>query len=129
MFFFKNPPAAVAGMSYVDRGNLASYDFTEATLTEDGNWYDMDLSAIVGAGVRLVLLKVDIVNTAAGQPGNLRTKGYTGNANIVTFFSVANNVHLCGDRWVLTDANGVIEYVFNATTWSQINIGVRGWFV
>lgn len=115
--------------NYIDRGNLAAEDFTEASLTEDGSWYDLDLSSIVGAGIRLVLLKIIIQNTAAEKPCYFRTKGYTGGANVSNFYSQAANAISASDRWVLTDSSGFIQYYFDASTWTSINITVRGWCV
>jgi len=113
--------------NYTDRGDLANYDFTEATLTIDGAWHDMDLSSIVGAGVRLVLLRVIINNTSIGEPANFRTKGYSGAANRATLRIQEAGYVYDTDMWILTDASGIIEYLFSNTTWTSIDITVRGW--
>ncbi len=122
--------AGAAGtFNYTDRGNLANYDFNKDTLIEDGAWHDMDLASIVGAGIRLVLLKVVVGHTTVGEPGNLRTKGYTGSANVAVIRAQEAGYDNISDMWVLTDASGVIQYMFSNTTWAKIDIAVRGWCV
>lgn len=67
------------GESFVDRGDPASPDFTEADLTLDGSWNSLDLSAIIPSDAVLVLVHgymedtVDTDNIHFREPGNSNT--------------------------------------------------------
>lgn len=118
-----------AGVKWTDRGDVADSDYENGDLTKDAQYHDMDLSSIVGAGKRLVLLRVGMAEDAGGKKCRFRTKGFSHNYNLSTRYTQVANKTVDGDVWVETDANGVIEYLFDAATWTIIYIIVRGWFV
>lgn len=123
MFFL-----GAAGIQFVDRGSLDVDDFVKEDLTEDGNWHDMDLSGIVGAGRRLVQIYAQCNTDGSPYYAGFRTKGHTGTQNRYLEYNVVGAKTMCFDTWIYTDANGFVQYRFQPTTWTIINIAIRGWF-
>jgi len=63
---------------FVRRVSQADYDWTDITLVEDGNWRELDCSAIVPAGAKAILFQVQIRNSAIDKRLRLR---YPSDAN------------------------------------------------
>jgi len=124
-----NRQSGNSGMQYVDRGDVAAYDFAMGDLTIDGNWYDLDLSSIIPANVALVLLYVDCQENSGYKYYQLRTKGYLNGINIEYRRSIAANKNEFQTLLLVPDSNRFIEYMIESATWSLFNIVIRGWFV
>lgn len=124
MFF----SSGAKGISWHDRGNVATYDYQSADLTKDGAWHDMDISAIVGKGQKLVCIRGYINDNAGGKRAQFRTNGNAQDINVSARRTQVANKTYETDIWVYTDANGVIEYDFDVATWNAITLLVRGWF-
>ena len=119
---------AVSG-TYVDRGDPAAYDYTQATLTTDGTWRDLDLSGIVPAGAKAVSINLLLADDVAGSFFALRKNGNT-NAFLQTPFYIQVVGRLSGHTvTVACDTNRVIEYFASNLTWSTITIVVNGWWI
>lgn len=113
---------------YHDRGDPAAHDYTQATLTTDGSWNNLDLSGIVPAGAKTVLLRVILRDGAIGQSLAFRKNG---NANTVNAAEVVNqvaNINLDTDVMVSCDTDRVIEYNGSNVVWDVIRMTVRGWW-
>lgn len=121
--------AAIAAMGYVDRGDPDIMDFQSGELEKDGNWYTMDLSAIVGAARRLVHLKLEIGDSAGGKHVKFRTNGNTYTNNVAHRMTVTAGTPCQHDVWVYTDDAGKIEYSISSATWIFVNIFVKGWWL
>lgn len=124
--------AAIAGLSfdeYTDRGDPAAADFDQDDLTMDNTWNDLDLSGKggMGTGVKLVLLSVYVVDDAASTRILFRENGNSNASNSDGIRSQVANVANSGHVWVLTDGDGVIEYISTAAI-GTINITICGWF-
>jgi len=126
---------AVSGTDYlapgafVNRGDPAAVDFAVGDLTTDATYRDLDLSAIVPAGAKAVVLRVGINDDVAGSAVIFRRNGNTNtivNANLNT--QVAN-LGIAATMIVACDENRVIEYWATSTTWTAIAITVAGWFL
>lgn len=115
---------------YVDRGDPASFDRTLNDWTVDTAWHDWDLSAIVGAGSRLVVIAFDCRNTANWNNWYFRKNGNSNAINVDGVHVAISNVHYTGTFMVETDSSGVVEYLLdNDSTWNVLNACVRGWWV
>ena len=116
------------GVRMVDRGDASANDFDQTTLTLDGTYRDLDLSAIVGPAAygRLVWLKVRYGNATAVEI-NIRTNGNSNTANIGGSRAVAAGGNTLQDVFVFLDSAGIIEYNGGAATAAVIT--VRGWQV
>lgn len=113
---------------YVDKGDLAAWDYQIGDFTVGSGWHTLDISAKVGAAERLVLLRMQIKSAAGGKEMRLRTNGNSNEFNMQSMFTHDNTLYYRDDVWVKTDANGVIEYWIISTTWNTINMSVRGYF-
>ncbi|NIP22616.1 MAG: hypothetical protein GWN55_00370 [Phycisphaerae bacterium] len=120
---------SVGQSGYVDRGDPSAYDWTHADLTEDGTWRDLDLSSIIPETAKLVHLRVIVQDDAASSSLALRENGnsnlHNGNAVRTQAPDIVNE----GEVLVKPDKNRKIEYNATNTTWTLINIVVRGWFL
>lgn len=111
----------------VDRGDPSGYDFT--SFTTDANWHDLDLSSVVPAGAKLVLLHVWVVDGSVGSGIVFRKNGNSNSYN-ESFVSVqAATVTAFASIWVFCDANRVIEYLASNITFTSISVVVGGWIL
>jgi len=115
--------------AYVDRGDPAAIDFNLGDLITDSDWHDLDLSAIVPAGAKAVILRVDIMNSSAMSELQLRKNGNSNTQNTSKISTQANNIVFCSDMTVALDANRVIEYEAFPFGWSAITMNVKGWWL
>jgi hypothetical protein len=115
-------------VNYVDRGDPSTADVTSASLTLDGTWKTVspiDLSSIVTAGAKSVLIEVGLSNAAAAtylafrKPGNTYYNGwiYTQVAGVACYTQLI--IPLTSTR--------TLEYQGSAG--STISIFVRGWWI
>jgi hypothetical protein len=115
---------------YEDRGDPGSWDYTAASFTTDGTWRDLDISGIVGTGLRFVHLMISLVDDAAGSTFSIRENGNSNAYNIGAIATQVANIRIYdSDMWVHTDSSGVIEYKGDNLTFSSIDVLVRGWWV
>ncbi len=111
----------------IDYGDSSSAGWDLTALTTDGAWHDLDLSSIVPAGAKFVLMKIYVQDDAAGSYVQLRKNGNTEIFNAFTCRTqVANQVNE-QDGWVACDTNRVIEYRTANLTYTAIYLRVRGW--
>jgi len=122
--FFKR----YAGTRWYDRGDVAVYDYTTATLTADGAWHNLDISAIVGTAKRLVLINTYLKDNAGGKTMSLRTNGYTNGINIEQCGTVVADKTCSRNVWLYTDENGIIQYNIEVATWANTDLAIRGYF-
>jgi hypothetical protein len=114
--------------SFVDRGDPAVVDYDQTSLTSDGNYHDLDLSVIVPAGAKAVLLAVYYKHATPGSYIRLRKNGYTNANNAATLVAQVNGVFAIGDFIISCDENRFIEYACTAGT-VETDIIVKGWFI
>lgn len=130
MFFYVPPsiPEPEPSLTWTDRGNKDGDDFAIGDFTLDTTYNELDLSAIIGAGVKLVLLHFLIRNTDGYKGLRIRTAGNTKDANIDGQRTHTASESYDESMWVYTDADGVIEYMAEAGNWDIFTCTVRGWF-
>ena len=127
-----NPADLLAAIAAIprtaDRGDAAAADFTEATLTADNAFHDLDLSAIIPAGTPAVLLAVEYTSTSASQSIVFRKKGNTHAINEGELTTQVATKKVAADILVACDANRKIQYLItDPVPPTAINITVRGW--
>lgn len=113
--------------NYTDHGDVAAYDKTLGDFVCNSTWYELDLSGIVGAANRLVLISLQIEADSPGKEFGLRTNGYSNNFNRTILRTQVADVLFRGDVWVYTDASGKLQYIAVTANWTTINLAVRGW--
>lgn len=114
---------------YIDRGVAANPDFTQATLTTDETWNELDLSSIVGAGATFAYIKLSITDATPDLFFGIRKKGV---GTTHTIFAVRNqvaNIAIFAYAFVPLDENLKAEYMGTNTTFDAIAITVCGWLV
>lgn len=114
-------------MRYVDRGDLAATDYTQAAFTQDNTWRDLDISAIVGAKSALVHLRVTITDSATETLMRFRENGNANVPNSTRLGTQVINISKSGDCFVMTDSAGVLEYLVSSAC-NAISVSVAGWF-
>lgn len=114
---------------FIDRGDPSAADFTQATLTTDATWRDLDLSSIIPESAVAVLLAVDIRDDAVGSSLLFRKNGNANNKTISGLNTQVLNVTLYSDCVVFCDTARIIEYYGANVTFTAINITVKGWWI
>ena len=116
------------GIQYIDRGDVAAVDYNVTTLTADDNWHDMDISSIVGATRKLVLIISDLKDNAGGKVMLMRTKGNVNEVNIAPCGTIKADKTCSRNMFLYTDDNGFVQYKIKSGVWTTINLTIRGWF-
>ena len=111
-----------------DRGDSSGTDYTHANLTEDGTWRDLDLSSIVSAGAKAVLMTVYCSAPAAGWSLQFRENGNSNAANVAFISTQVADIVIYDCLIVACDTNRVIEYNATNGAWNSIGIYIRGWW-
>jgi hypothetical protein len=114
---------------FADIGDVGSYAFQVGDLTTDGAYHDLDFSALpwVPYGATRVFLTVTVQDDAAGSTITFRKNGNSNEVNNAPCTTQVANVPISYDIEVSLDANRKAEYKATNTTWTTINIAVRGW--
>lgn len=116
------------GLCFVDRGDPATRDFTTANFTADDLWHDLDLSAIVPALAKAVLIYTSTRDNIAGQRIIFRKNGNTNSQAIAVNREKVANLYNEEDQIVACDANRIIEYRASNVVWTTLYLTVKGWW-
>ncbi|MCK5616725.1 hypothetical protein KAR91_83460 [Candidatus Pacearchaeota archaeon] len=115
--------------SFVDRGVAGDYDFDKGDLTEDGNWHNLDLSSIVPAGAKAVLIRGVVEDNLIGIEFLLRSHETPSTHNVSAILTQVAFVGMALDMIVHLDSNRIVEYKATNTIWSEIGLTVGGWWL
>ena len=113
----------------MDRGDPAAADFAIGDFTKDNAWHTLDLSGIVGTGLKLVLLRFLLRATAAGAYIWLRKNGMSNTKNVAICYIPIANQFDAPSELINTDLGGCIEYKISDTLDTTLDLTVGGWFV
>lgn len=118
------------GHVYVDRGDKATgYDFTEADLTLDATWRDIDFSSVVPVGAVAVVMWVAGRASAATRVFQFRKKGNAGAVIVAPLRTQVANQY-CDMDSVLVPLDGDRKAQYNGhADLTNVLINVRGWFI
>lgn len=114
---------------YVDRGDPASLDWDKNDLTLDGSYIDLDCSGIVPPGAKFIAFRVYLINTANSQGFILKKNGNSNGYNIRSFYTTAANSPYEGFAIIPCDDGRVVEYLGQASTWTNCDIVIMGWII
>ena len=117
------------GDIFTDRGNVASADFSAGDLTKDGAWHDLDLSGIIPAGTKRVMLRVQIIALATIGVMKVKTKGNAQDVNVDIASMETNGFPENTTLLVVPDADGIVEYWMTNVTYITVLVTVAGWTV
>jgi len=113
---------------FVDRGDPTAYDYAKEDLTIDGAWHDLNLSALVPAGAKAVLLIGHLEGAAVDWKINFRKKGNTNEVNHCDMETIRAGVTRHRSSIVALDANRVIQYNADNQAWTALDLAIRGWW-
>lgn len=132
-------PSTTAGLmagnspvgAYIDRGDVSEPDLNRSLITQDGNWYDWNISSIVPVGTKSVILNMYGYDNAAGTWIMFRKNGYTTNTNnIGGMVCPVANVFNLNQATIPVDENRIIEYrSASGRSWDDLRITIIGWFI
>lgn len=115
---------------FVDRGDPSGGDFNAASYTKDGAFHDLDLSSIVPAGAKAVLMRIYFKSDTVGVQLIFRKKGNANTFNISSVFVQVANTFIGYDLVVPCSTARVIQYNVSASgTWANIDTVVGGWWL
>lgn len=120
--------ASIGDGQFVDRGDPAAYDWTEADLTLNGNWHDLDCSGVAPAGATAILFNAIIEDDAANSVFKMRENGAS---NEINAGAVRTQVaDLPNDKTFIIACNyaQIVEYWATNVTWTSIDLVVSGWW-
>lgn len=115
--------------SFVDRGDPATPDWTEAAFTEDSYWHDLDCSGIVPAGAKAVLFSMWMRNSFVNKDFWLREKGNTGLYNMSMERTRVSNIWIFTDLSCPCDSDRFCSYRFAAGGVWTCRLTVKGWWL
>lgn len=122
------PAPAPAPVSYNDRGDPASWDFSKTAFTADGAWHVLDLSSIVPEGATVIHLGIGAVIAYSNSYIQFRKKGNINDINKKVIVILFGNKEYYEEAWVACGTDRKIEYWMSNRTWVQLDVMVRGWF-
>ncbi|MBA7611862.1 hypothetical protein ES703_19093 [subsurface metagenome] len=114
---------------YIDRGDPAAVDYTDATLTRNAAWHELDLSAIVPAGAKAVSLNLKFRSNLVSLEGWFRKNGNANTAAIAGVETAVAGVNVYGDLTVALDSDRKINYLFGAGGLDVISLTIKGWWL
>lgn len=114
--------------SYEDRGDPSAYDKTLTDFTTDNSWHDLDLSSVVGAQAKAIHMRIVVTDNAAGSFVQFRKKGNSNTYNCALIYTQVADQELHNEVIVACDKNQKIQYRTTNTTFTTINLVVKGWY-
>ena len=120
--------AQTGRVGLTDRGDFGAYDWSiGAGLTADGAYHELDMSAIVPAGARAVLLRFSLADNLASQRVYLRSADNTGTLNVAITRTQVANVIYDGTKTLPCSADRKIDYKIT-TGIDTFYLGVMSWW-
>ena len=119
----------VAGANFVDRGNFANPDYLYTDLTIDAAWHDLDLSGIIPAGAKAVLVRIEMTKSSGTGYALFKTKGNANDGNASVPYQSVSGATVQWDCWFIPDGDGVVSYLIGTATYSILSLFIRGWLI
>lgn len=127
---FRGFPSSNVGLTFYDRGDVAADDFALANFTADGNAHDLDLSAIIPAGTKLVVLRLVATGGTLDRYAKFYKKGYVNGLNEGAYLNIHTTGHFIflNGSTIVPDANRKISYKTTLASPDQLFVTVIGWW-
>lgn len=116
-------------LEYVDSGDPSGYDIALGSLTTDGTWNELDLSAAVPAGATVIHIMLNVQAQTAGAYFLVRKAGNSNARNLDGFTCPGAGSSYYTSVIVACDGDRKIEYMASNVTWDMISGVVRGWLI
>jgi len=118
------------GIHFLAKAEQQSYDFTLNDFTRDDQYHDLDLSSLIPAGTKAVLLWGAYKSDTADCECRLVQYGHTGTYRKVLRHQHVVNIGQDIDCLMPVDSNRKIKYAFSSVpTYVYINLSVVAYFV
>jgi len=113
-----------------DRGEPATPDFTESTLTGDGMPHDLDLSGIVPAGAKVIILRCGLSAVIPNANFTVCKESGLNPINMDAVFAQVNGVQEFRTLWTFCQINRHIGYqaTFDPLT-DFLAVSVAAWIL
>ncbi|RLC33997.1 hypothetical protein DRH14_03915, partial [Candidatus Shapirobacteria bacterium] len=120
---------AVAGVKYIDRGEVSGWDFDVSAFTRDNNWHELDLSSILPleAAGQLVHLRVQCTDNTQGTSVFLAHPDSDNGWNIAAIYNNVTSKAHSHDIHIRCNKNRKIVYKISSD-FDYVNLIVRRWF-
>lgn len=115
-------------LKYVDRGDLDAYDFVTGNFTFNNAWHALDLSSIIPASTKLVMLNVDCSQLLGAALMQFSTNGADSDKNVFSINSYAITQVISNAIPIVPTLNRTIYYKGTACEWPVMNVNITGWF-
>jgi len=115
--------------SFIDRGDPTVTDFLTGAFLMDGAPHDLDLSGIVPAGAKAVLLTLRVRDSTIGVSVRLRKNGNVNEINVMHIINQIANLSIVADGIVPLDENRIIEYRIPGPPLNLVELSVKGWWL
>lgn len=117
-------------VSYTDRGDPSSVDFSKTDFTADENWHVLDLSSIVPEGASLIHLSISALTEKKDKNSTIVfcKKGISNKLNVAKIGFHHGDKEYFEDKFVVCDTERKIEYLISNVNWIILNVSIRGWF-
>lgn len=115
-------------ITFIDRGDVDTFDFDIGDFTVVDVWTDLDLSTIIPPGTTAVLLRIWLKFSNVRSYFKFRTKGNVNAINVSSIFSQVINTEDCADMIVPTKGQQIIQYLCDRRINVTISFTVGGWY-
>lgn len=113
---------------FENRGDPAGNDFATHNFTQDNTWHELDLSGIVPADAKGVVVSLLLLNAGVGRYFALRQHGNVNSWNVSGNTIQVANIFYRTDATCPVDGDRHIDYFASAAGWTIINMTVKGWW-
>lgn len=114
---------------YRDRGEYPGPDFSQVTLTTDGNWHELDLSGIIEENAKAVCIRIKARTSAVPKVVRFRKHGTTITTHTCVMRTVIANMDNNNNTTIGVDTDRKIDYHFSNFVWEDISMVIRGWIM
>jgi len=117
---------------FYNRGDPSGWDYSEtgskAVIDTDGSWHELNLSSIVPAGAKAVLMCLYVEDDAVDSFIYFGRLGNSNRINLSRVHTQVANQGITADVIVPCDSDRKIEYYGKNVAFVYIQICVKGWF-
>ena len=117
------------GLLFVDRGARVAHDFNDTDLTIDDGIHTLDMSAIVPATAKIIVVACGTKNPTVGPTTRIAPVGYNPQINGLQLCACVANMQTWGEVLVKVTTGIGIDYMVDSGGTPNIYIDVEGWFV
>ena len=114
---------------FINRGDIATQDFSFADFDQDGLQHDLDLSGIVPSNASAVSFWFDGFSATVESPVVFMPKAHTHVTNSCELVAQVAGVLIRGDFVLPIGPDGLIKYFFGTPDWDFMGMYVKGWWL